>query len=203
MVLVELGNASIAFASLLIVVDGAALLAAIILAYKSRYLKDEFMKSKWIGVACASWIQAILIGVPIVLLTRTQPVAQVAHIHLVVPTIHLIVAIHQPYRLFYSEQYFTSTALSFLVCSSMLSLLFSFVPKMKMAAKPPEVPRSSYQPTNNTYLTSAYNSQLPTVVHEHKNSSECEPDKDMILVKKMYWRRKMNKSSSLNSSSVS
>jgi gamma-aminobutyric acid type B receptor len=71
------GNASNAFAGLLILVDGAALLAALILAFKARNLEDEFTESKWIGVACASWIQVILIGVPIVLLTRTQPVAQV------------------------------------------------------------------------------------------------------------------------------
>jgi tRNA G18 (ribose-2'-O)-methylase SpoU len=62
----------------------------------------------------------------------------------------------------------------------MLSLLF--VPKMKMAAKPPER-RSIHRSTGHRNLTSAYNSQLPTVL-KHKNSSDCEPDKDAMLVKK-------------------
>jgi hypothetical protein len=172
------GNASNAFAGLLIVVDGAALLAALILAYKARNPEDEFTESKWIGLACASWIQAILIGVPIVLLTRTQPVAQVSSHDAL---IHLIFIIHQPDRLFYSEQYFTSTTLIFLICLSMLSLFF--VPKMKMAVKPPAVPQLLYPSTGNQNLTSAHKSQSPPV-YEHKNSSEREPDKDMMLVKK-------------------
>jgi hypothetical protein len=63
----------------------------------------------------------------------------------------------------------------------MPSLLF--VPKMKMATKPPAVPPSSYQSTNNPYLASAYKSQPPSV-YKHKNYSECEPDKEMMLMKK-------------------
>lgn len=72
------GNASDVFVGLLILVDGAALFAALLLAYRARNLEDEFTESKWIGVACASWIQVILIGIPVVLLTRTQPTAQVS-----------------------------------------------------------------------------------------------------------------------------
>lgn len=114
------GKASLAFTLILILVDGAALVSACLMAYRARKLDDEFTESKWIGVACASWLQVLVIGIPVILLTRTQPVAQ----------------------------YFTSTALIFLVCSSMLLLLF--LPKMRLVAKPPQAPRSSLYSVQST-----------------------------------------------------
>ena len=99
------GSSWIIFSALLVLVDGSALVLACVMAYRARDLDKEFQESKYIGLACASWFQAIVIGGPVILLTRKQPVAQ----------------------------YFTSSALIFLVCSSMLLLLF--IPKMKRVSK--------------------------------------------------------------------
>jgi gamma-aminobutyric acid type B receptor len=48
------GSASSAFVSLLVLVDGTALVLACAMAYRARKLDDEFTESKWIGVARAS-----------------------------------------------------------------------------------------------------------------------------------------------------
>jgi len=90
------GKASPVFAGLLIFVDVLALVLACAQAYRSRNMIDELTESRWLGVACASWIQVLVIGVPVVLLTREDPIAS----------------------------YFTQTALVFLICASMLLLIF-------------------------------------------------------------------------------
>ena len=151
------GNASVAFASLLILVNGAALMIACTRAYQARHLDEEFSESRWIGVACASWIQVIVIGVPVLLLTQTQPIAQ----------------------------YFTQTALIFLVCSSMLLLLF--VPKMKMISKLSSAPQRSGRTSLSRpdQKTSLYQSNIQSMKerktsfdNERKLSSLYEPEKD-------------------------
>lgn len=119
------GNASKAFLSLLVLVDGAALILACVQAYQARKLDDEYAESHWIGVACASWIQVMAVGVPVILLTGNQPIAQ----------------------------YFTFSALVFLVCVSMILLLF--VPKMRLMSKQntqQNSPPTVYQPKPSATL---------------------------------------------------
>ena len=71
-----------------------------------------------LAMACLSWIQVLIVGVPVILLTQNLPTAS----------------------------YFTRAAVVFLVCVPMLLLLF--VPKMRlMAARPEESPSQVYQPS--------------------------------------------------------
>ena len=100
-------------------------------------------------MACASWIQVIIIGVPVLILTQTQPIAQ----------------------------YFTQTALIFLVCFSMLLLLF--VPKMKMISKQSSAPRAPGSASLAVSATSRFTGQrTSSVERERKLSSFYEPEKD-------------------------
>ena len=99
------GKASIAFKTLLILLNGAALVVACVQAYQARKLDDEYTESRWLALACLSWIQVLIVGVPVILLTQNLPTAS----------------------------YFTFSALVFLVCVSILLLLF--VPKMRLMSK--------------------------------------------------------------------
>lgn len=94
------GNASKVFAGLVALTNLVALILACVQAYRARKLNDEYSESRWVLVACASWIQVVVIGIPVMLLTQSQPTAS----------------------------YFTKTAFIFLICVSMLVLMF--VPKM-------------------------------------------------------------------------
>jgi hypothetical protein len=105
------GKASIAFLVLLILLNGAALVQACVQSYYARKMDDDYTESRWIGIACLSWLQVMLVGIPVILLTRNEPVAK----------------------------YFTSSALVFLVCMSMLLLLF--VPKIKSTSTSKRVER--------------------------------------------------------------
>ncbi|KAL9186795.1 hypothetical protein ACHAXT_010515 [Thalassiosira profunda] len=99
------GTASIAFITVLILLNLTALVLACVQAWRARKMDDEFTESRWLGMAIMSWIQVLVIGVPVILLTRSDPIAS----------------------------YFTQTALVFLVCVSMLC--FIYVPKMRMMSK--------------------------------------------------------------------
>eukprot|EP00584_Thalassiosira_punctigera_P017418 CAMPEP_0172547588 /NCGR_PEP_ID=MMETSP1067-20121228/17078_1 /TAXON_ID=265564 ORGANISM="Thalassiosira punctigera, Strain Tpunct2005C2" /NCGR_SAMPLE_ID=MMETSP1067 /ASSEMBLY_ACC=CAM_ASM_000444 /LENGTH=528 /DNA_ID=CAMNT_0013334693 /DNA_START=36 /DNA_END=1619 /DNA_ORIENTATION=+ len=98
------GIASVVFATLLLGLDLLALVLACVQAYRARKMDDELTESRWVGFACASWIQVLVIGIPVILLTREQPIAS----------------------------YFTHTALVFLTCTSMLVLIF--LPKMLLVS---------------------------------------------------------------------
>jgi hypothetical protein len=149
------GNASIAFSSLLILLNAGALVLACVMSYRSRKMDNEYTESRWIGVACLSWVQVILIGVPVILLTRTQPAAQ----------------------------YFTSSSLIFLVCSSMLLLLF--VPKMKSVKKSQSALMSRGTTTYNNQTTLNH-SRTPSIgenstpIFERNMSSISEHNKNEL-----------------------
>jgi len=108
------GKPYIVFISLLVLLNFCAIALACERAYRARKMGDDsYTESRWVGVACLSWIQVLLIGIPVLLLTRHTPVAA----------------------------YFVEVAIVFLVCVSML--LFMFLPKMRLMSKPPSVPQSS------------------------------------------------------------
>ncbi|KAL7477242.1 hypothetical protein ACHAW6_003055 [Cyclotella cf. meneghiniana] len=109
------GNASIAFLILLVLLNGAALVRVCSQSYYACKVDDEYTEARWIGIACLSWLQVMIVGIPVILLTRNLPVAQ----------------------------YFTSSALVFLVCVSMLLLLFA--PKIRSMSKPVELQTSVFQ----------------------------------------------------------
>lgn len=74
-----------------------ALGAACYQAYKARSLSDEFSESRSIGVALYSWLQLLLVSVPIFLLLEDDAV---------------------------DARYFLYVALVFAICMSMLTLIF-------------------------------------------------------------------------------
>jgi hypothetical protein len=66
-------------------------------AYKARNISDEFSESKNVGYAVFSWVQVLLVGLPVLfLIDEDNPTAR----------------------------YFLQVALLFVVCMSMLSLIF-------------------------------------------------------------------------------
>eukprot|EP00584_Thalassiosira_punctigera_P010678 CAMPEP_0172535426 /NCGR_PEP_ID=MMETSP1067-20121228/7438_1 /TAXON_ID=265564 ORGANISM="Thalassiosira punctigera, Strain Tpunct2005C2" /NCGR_SAMPLE_ID=MMETSP1067 /ASSEMBLY_ACC=CAM_ASM_000444 /LENGTH=1140 /DNA_ID=CAMNT_0013320359 /DNA_START=87 /DNA_END=3509 /DNA_ORIENTATION=+ len=100
------GKATTVFVALLVFFDLVALVLACVQAYHARKMDDEFTESRWLGIACASWIQVLAIGIPVILLTlNISPIAV----------------------------YFTQTAVVFLCCMSMLLLIF--LPKMRLVKK--------------------------------------------------------------------
>jgi len=111
------GTSHIAFLTLLIVLNGAAIGLACERAWRARDMGDDsFIESRYVGMACLSWLQVGVIGIPVILLTRRQPVAS----------------------------YFVQVAIVFLICVSML--LFMFLPKIRLMSKPPQVERPDHQP---------------------------------------------------------
>mmetsp|Transcript_40293 Transcript_40293/g.85831 ORF Transcript_40293/g.85831 Transcript_40293/m.85831 type:complete len:341 (-) Transcript_40293:437-1459(-) len=100
------GKAWIAFLTMLVLLNFSALVLACVQAYRARKMDAEYSESRWLGIACLSWIQVLIVGVPVILLTQDQPVAS----------------------------YFTRTILVFLVCVSML--FYMFVPKIKLLSDP-------------------------------------------------------------------
>ncbi|KAL3776718.1 hypothetical protein HJC23_001505 [Cyclotella cryptica] len=131
------GKASIAFLVLLILLNGAALVQACVQSYYARNMDDEYAESRWIGIACLSWLQVMVVGIPVILLTSHLPVAK----------------------------YFTSCALVFLVCMSMLLLLF--VPKIKAISKPLEAQTSGFQHRQSQvcrpHLAPVYNTEITEI----------------------------------------
>jgi len=111
------GKAHLVFGSLLVLLNFCAIALACERAYRARKMGDDsYTESRWVGVAFLSWIQVLVIGLPVFLLTRYQPVAS----------------------------YFVQVAMVFLICVSML--LFMFLPKMRLMSKPPSVSQSSFRP---------------------------------------------------------
>lgn len=103
------GNAHHGFVTCLILLNGAAIGLALERAWRARNMGDDsYTESRWVGVACLSWLQVLILGIPVLLLTRYQPVAS----------------------------YFVQVAIVFLVCVSML--LFMFLPKIRLMKKPSE-----------------------------------------------------------------
>uniref|UniRef100_A0A7S4JBK6 G-protein coupled receptors family 3 profile domain-containing protein n=1 Tax=Odontella aurita TaxID=265563 RepID=A0A7S4JBK6_9STRA len=92
------GTASKVIVSLVVLVNTAALLLACFEAYKARNHSDEFSESKYLGVALYSWLQLTLVGCPILfLIDDGNPTAK----------------------------YFLHCSLLFVVCMSMLMLIFA------------------------------------------------------------------------------
>mmetsp|Transcript_32654 Transcript_32654/g.39673 ORF Transcript_32654/g.39673 Transcript_32654/m.39673 type:complete len:1372 (-) Transcript_32654:215-4330(-) len=94
------GTASMVLAGLTVSVDFLMLTIVCVQAYNARHMNGGNTEIHWVLVACASWIQVIVVGIPVMLLTQRQT----------------------------STSYFTKTALIFLACVSMLLLMF--VPKI-------------------------------------------------------------------------
>ena len=72
---VSKGKVSLAMLGLLVGVNIMALLFANVLAYQTRNLAVAFNESQYVGVAVFSIFEALLFGVPIVILVYTNPVA--------------------------------------------------------------------------------------------------------------------------------
>jgi hypothetical protein len=89
----------------LCLVNGAALLLALVQAYKARHIKTEFSESKHIAVAMVSICQSLLLGIPLLWLVSSKNDGQVP-----------------------SATYFVISAIIFVSCMSVLILIF--VPKL-------------------------------------------------------------------------
>jgi hypothetical protein len=91
------GTAGEASSILLGCFNVGALFLACYQAYKARNISDEFSESKNVGYAVFSWVQVLLVGLPVLfLIDEDNPTAR----------------------------YFLQVALLFVVCMSMLSLIF-------------------------------------------------------------------------------
>lgn len=100
---------------LIVTVNGTALVLANVQAYQTRALSDEFGESKYIGLIMMSFLQLVLVGVPILFLIEDDP----------------------------SASYMMRSSIVFVLCMSVLLLLF--VPKMAVwfrELREPETPRS-------------------------------------------------------------
>lgn len=140
------GKAHIAFMTLLIVLNGAAIGLACERAWRARDMGDDsFTESRYVGVACLSWLQVGVIGIPVLRLTRHQPIAS----------------------------YFVQVAIVFLICVSML--LFMFIPKMRLMSKPPKERQSVYQPRRDPRITEdelkARITELENIIEESGRNS--------------------------------
>jgi hypothetical protein len=92
------GRASTIFVSLIGAINLFALVLMCVQAYLARNISDEFSESKYIGVAVLGWLQTALIGVPILFLINDDN-----------PT----------------ATYFLQVALVFVICMSMMSIIFA------------------------------------------------------------------------------
>ena len=103
---------------LLLLVNAVALFTACWQAYKARDLSTQFSESKSIGIALYSWLQLMLVGIPIVFLLEDDNV---------------------------EAKFFLHVALIFAVCSSMLGFLL--YPVVRNALGPNDETRSKVRIT--------------------------------------------------------
>jgi len=94
------GNAGVIFLILIVLIDFSALALACLQAYRARNVSTEYSESKYIGVAVLSWLQVMLVGMPLIFLVNENPTAS----------------------------YFLKVVIIFII--SMSTLVFMFVPKM-------------------------------------------------------------------------
>eukprot|EP00586_Coscinodiscus_wailesii_P020863 CAMPEP_0172519016 /NCGR_PEP_ID=MMETSP1066-20121228/291159_1 /TAXON_ID=671091 /ORGANISM="Coscinodiscus wailesii, Strain CCMP2513" /LENGTH=617 /DNA_ID=CAMNT_0013301515 /DNA_START=1049 /DNA_END=2904 /DNA_ORIENTATION=- len=99
------GKAHIAFLVILLIIDAGALLLSCVVAYYARNISDEFSESKYLGVGVVSWLQLLVVGLPILFLIDGMPVAS----------------------------YFLKSAVISALCLSMLLLVF--VPKLILSRR--------------------------------------------------------------------
>jgi len=91
------GSVSVVMVSLLAVVNAVGLLATCYQAFKARNISTEFSESKYLGIAMFSWVQILLVGLPVYFLVDdTDNVVK----------------------------YFILVTIFFLVCISMLVVIF-------------------------------------------------------------------------------
>ena len=124
---------SLTFAILLAAVNFIPVILAIYLSYRARNLPSEFNESRFVTLSMASLLEAGLIGLPIVIMTREEPTAFFMARSLVI----------------------------FVVC--FVVLLFMFVPKWMTENKPQvparKLPSSGKQMTSATDDSSNVNSK--------------------------------------------
>ena len=94
------GNVGLIFLILIVLIDFSALALACLQAYRARNVSTEYSESKYIGVAVLSWLQVMLVGMPLIFLVSENPTAS----------------------------YFLKVVIIFII--SMSTLIFMFVPKM-------------------------------------------------------------------------
>lgn len=70
------GSAWKVIVSLIAIINGAALLASNVEAYKARKVDTAYGESSYIGLIMASWLQIILVGLPLSFLVAEQPTAR-------------------------------------------------------------------------------------------------------------------------------
>jgi hypothetical protein len=70
------GSAWKVIVSLIAIINGAALLASNVEAYKARKVDTAYGESSYIGLIMASWLQIILVGLPLLFLVAEQPTAR-------------------------------------------------------------------------------------------------------------------------------
>jgi hypothetical protein len=94
------GKVYIYFLSAIVIINVAALVLACYEAFKARGISDEYSETKYIAIAVGSWVQVVLIGVPLIFLVAGNPTAD----------------------------FFIKTTIIFAITLAILSLIF--VPKM-------------------------------------------------------------------------
>jgi len=108
------GKAGYIFIILIMLIDFGSLVMTLVQAYQAREIRDGISESKYIGIAAVSWLEVFLITAPLLGLVKGNPTAS----------------------------YFLWLAIIFVMCMSMLLLIF--VPKIMMMrdSKSEEVPRN-------------------------------------------------------------
>lgn len=116
--------------ALLGTLNGAALVGANIEAWKARRIDTEYGESSYIGLIMASMLQVVLVGLPLSFLVQENPTAR----------------------------FFVNSSMAFVVCSSVLLLLF--VPKVVNTLSNPDSKKSASKAVSEEEMSRSNRSNL-------------------------------------------
>jgi len=117
-------NGSITIVSLLVVLNFSAVIFANVQAYQARFISDEYSESKYIWLIMGSFMQILLIALPLMFLVYTNPTAF----------------------------FFLTSAIVFVISSSLLLLIF--VPKIRFTMKKEVAKKEGRNTMSSTASTS-------------------------------------------------
>lgn len=144
------GTAWKGFISALAVLNFLALILANVQSYKARSINDELSESKYIGLSTLSMLQIFIVGVPLLVIVYTSP----------------------------SAYFFVWTGIIFIVCTSILLLIF--VPKLVTWKNPPKKNNSSGSKWSSygSAVQSPTSKASGVLSHQSSVVSEVETKKD-------------------------
>ena len=132
------------------VLNFLALILANVQSYKARSINDELSESKYIGLSTLSMLQIFIVGVPLLVIVYTNP----------------------------SAYFFVWTGIIFIVCTSILLLIF--VPKLVTWKNPPKKNNSSGSKWSSygSAVQSPTSKASGVLSHQSSVVSEVETKKD-------------------------